>query len=209
VLSGRGLCDELNIHAEESYRLWCVVMCDLETWRMRKPWPMTCVESQGHRKKKVGWFIGTEFCVIPSKATGLTEKGYPTKNIWVSFSLPSFCLNSLVRDVSCTYTWTNQYLHLLGRISNALKKAFLYQNIRFQLILFNAISKTRYTKEFKNNRVTSGLMLNYTNGLEISPHNEHMYIIWVTTQPQEETLIISYCCKIRLKTACLMQHGQM
>ena len=31
VLSGRGLCDELIIRAEESYRLWCVVVCDLET----------------------------------------------------------------------------------------------------------------------------------------------------------------------------------
>jgi len=30
VLSGRGLCEELIIHPEESYRLWCVVVCDLE-----------------------------------------------------------------------------------------------------------------------------------------------------------------------------------
>jgi hypothetical protein len=30
VLSGRGLCDEL-IARLESYRLWCVVVCDLET----------------------------------------------------------------------------------------------------------------------------------------------------------------------------------
>jgi hypothetical protein len=31
VLSGRGLCDELIARPEESYRLWCVVVCDLET----------------------------------------------------------------------------------------------------------------------------------------------------------------------------------
>jgi len=31
VLSGRGLCDELIPRTEESYRLWCVVVCDLET----------------------------------------------------------------------------------------------------------------------------------------------------------------------------------
>ena len=31
VLSGRGLCDELITRPEESYRLWCVVECDLET----------------------------------------------------------------------------------------------------------------------------------------------------------------------------------
>jgi len=30
MLSRRGLCDELITRPEESYRLWCVVMCDLE-----------------------------------------------------------------------------------------------------------------------------------------------------------------------------------
>jgi len=30
VLSGRGLCDELITRPEESYRLLCVVVCDLE-----------------------------------------------------------------------------------------------------------------------------------------------------------------------------------
>ena len=39
VLSGRGLCNGLIIRPEESYRLWCVVMCDLETSWMRRPWP--------------------------------------------------------------------------------------------------------------------------------------------------------------------------
>jgi hypothetical protein len=39
VLSGRGLCDELITRPEESYRLWCVILCDLETSRMRRSWP--------------------------------------------------------------------------------------------------------------------------------------------------------------------------
>ena len=39
VLSGRGLYDEPITRPEESYRLWCVVVCDLETSRMRRPWP--------------------------------------------------------------------------------------------------------------------------------------------------------------------------
>ena len=30
VLSGRGLCDELIIRLEESYRVWYVLKCDLE-----------------------------------------------------------------------------------------------------------------------------------------------------------------------------------
>ena len=38
VLSGRGLCDELLTRPEESYRLCCVVVCDLETSRMGAPY---------------------------------------------------------------------------------------------------------------------------------------------------------------------------
>ena len=32
VLSGRGLCDGLITRPEESYRLWCVIVCDLENF---------------------------------------------------------------------------------------------------------------------------------------------------------------------------------
>jgi len=39
VLSGRGLCDEMITRPEESYRLCCVVVCDLKPSWMRKPWP--------------------------------------------------------------------------------------------------------------------------------------------------------------------------
>jgi len=38
-LSDRGLCDELITRFEESYGLWRVVVCDLETSWMRRPWP--------------------------------------------------------------------------------------------------------------------------------------------------------------------------
>ena len=38
VLSGRGLCYKLITHPEESYRLCCVVVCDLETSRMGAPY---------------------------------------------------------------------------------------------------------------------------------------------------------------------------
>ena len=38
VLSGRGLCDELITRPEESYRLCCVVVCDIETSRIGAPY---------------------------------------------------------------------------------------------------------------------------------------------------------------------------
>ena len=38
MLSGRGLCDELITRPEESYRLCCVIVCDLETSRISAPY---------------------------------------------------------------------------------------------------------------------------------------------------------------------------
>ena len=49
VVSGGGLCDELITLPEESYRLWCVVVCDVENLMNEEA--MTRVGSQSHRKK--------------------------------------------------------------------------------------------------------------------------------------------------------------
>jgi len=49
VLSGRGLCDELFTRPEEPYRLWCVVVCDLENLKNEEA--MTGVGSQRHKEK--------------------------------------------------------------------------------------------------------------------------------------------------------------
>jgi hypothetical protein len=50
VLSGRGLCYELITRPEESYRLWCVFVCDLETSRIMRPWP--ALDRSATEKKK-------------------------------------------------------------------------------------------------------------------------------------------------------------
>jgi hypothetical protein len=39
ALSGRGLRDEPISRLGKSYRQWCVIVCDLETWRMKPPLP--------------------------------------------------------------------------------------------------------------------------------------------------------------------------
>ena len=39
VLSGRGLWDVLITLPEESYQLWCIIVCDVEASKMRRPWP--------------------------------------------------------------------------------------------------------------------------------------------------------------------------
>jgi len=40
VFSGRGLCNKLITRPEESYWLWCVVVCDLEASWIRRLWPV-------------------------------------------------------------------------------------------------------------------------------------------------------------------------
>jgi len=51
VLSGRGLCDEQITRPEESYRMRCVVVCDVETLWMRRPCPTG--GSRAKNKKKI------------------------------------------------------------------------------------------------------------------------------------------------------------
>jgi hypothetical protein len=52
VLSGRGLCDGLITRPEESFRLWCFLVCDLGTFRMRRLKLVGCLieEEEGIRR---------------------------------------------------------------------------------------------------------------------------------------------------------------
>jgi hypothetical protein len=46
VFSGTGHCDRPIPRPEESYRLWCVIVCDLETSRMRRLWSRWAVATE-------------------------------------------------------------------------------------------------------------------------------------------------------------------
>jgi len=74
VLSGRDLCDELITHPEESYRLWCVVVCDLETSWMRRLW--STGDCRAKNKQKNFLYL----CVI-----SLSELSYCYINKLLSF----------------------------------------------------------------------------------------------------------------------------
>jgi len=73
VLSGRGLCDELITCPEESYLLWCVVVCDLETSSMRRP-------------------LSTGGCRAKNKLT--------TEKTWGQFNLEIDICQNLIETVS-------------------------------------------------------------------------------------------------------------
>jgi hypothetical protein len=58
-LSARSLCDELITRPEESYRLWCVVVCNLETSKMRRPW---LALGRTATEKKNSYNVVLQFC---------------------------------------------------------------------------------------------------------------------------------------------------
>jgi hypothetical protein len=69
MLSGRGLCDELITRPEESYRLRCVVVCDLENLKNEKA--MTRVGSQRNKKKITDEYQLNFACTCTKNTTGV------------------------------------------------------------------------------------------------------------------------------------------
>ena len=63
MLSGRGVCDDLITRPEESYRLCCVVVCDLETSRMGAPY---IYDISRLRVKLIGFYNRDEnvYCAV-------------------------------------------------------------------------------------------------------------------------------------------------
>ena len=92
VLSGRGLCDGLITRPEESYRLWCVVVCDLEKpqeWGGHSP-RLGC---KSHRKK-ILWrraLVSTVMNLRVTKMRGIS---------WLAAKPVSFPRRTLLHGVS-------------------------------------------------------------------------------------------------------------
>jgi len=81
VLSGGGLCDELITRPEKSYRLRCVVVCDLETSWMRRPWPNGgCHARNKQTNKRYKFSNRTSWCNKHLRATD-SRLIYPETNI--------------------------------------------------------------------------------------------------------------------------------
>ena len=98
VLSSRSLCDELINRPEESCRLYCVIVCDLETSRMRRPW--SALGCSARKRKKGAYHLGIE-----SEYTRFVECNIKTffhshvRNHWFTFNVKllgklMFCIQS-------------------------------------------------------------------------------------------------------------------
>ena len=71
------LCDEIIIRPEEYYRLWCVVVCDLENSRMRS-WPalgFSTTEEKKVVKFGYNYIISIIILIIISIIPDLLDQG--------------------------------------------------------------------------------------------------------------------------------------
>ena len=102
VLSGRGLCDELITRPEESYRLWCVVVCDLETSRMRRPWPALGRSASGEKK------INSNRLILKNKLIRMTARkslSIPFLTLFLPFHLVKLILFIRTRGRVALTVW--------------------------------------------------------------------------------------------------------
>jgi len=104
VLLDRGLCVGLITRLQESYRLWCVIVCDLETSWMRRPRPTVgCCAMV----KKTGTFHFVELNSVSDRCI---------IQLLVTFSWPCMVINSYNTNlldvlISQIYFW-NKTLHV-------------------------------------------------------------------------------------------------
>ena len=81
MLSGSGLCDKLIARPEESYRLWCVVVCDLETSRICAPY----IYDISSLRVKAPKFLDTRHIQVVRLSPLRTGRLYPPGISWYSF----------------------------------------------------------------------------------------------------------------------------
>jgi hypothetical protein len=148
VLSGRGFCDGLITRPEESYRMLCVVVCDLETSWMRRscpPWGLSGNKKNVDECGSQPWF----WVVVKHDSVFWRLRG------WLNVVLVDWLL--VLHDletylVTLTVYWFSGYLTMLfnwlecsgANSSNSLWKELL---VHFPQIFLKRLRKTAIVTE--------------------------------------------------------------
>ena len=98
VLSGTGLCAGLITRPEESYRLWCDVVCDLETSWLRKTFPVGGAVAPKDKKNNEIY------------AAEQYKREFDAVCPWQHFYIPVFSLQNLFYQNNST----DGHINLLG-----------------------------------------------------------------------------------------------
>jgi len=91
VLSGRSLCHGLITRPEESYRLWRVVVCDLQTSKMRRLKPATVLWKYNQKEGKQTNHSGVYFEKLRKR-----PKTLKFSITWPKFEIRTFLIRSTV-----------------------------------------------------------------------------------------------------------------
>jgi hypothetical protein len=113
VLSGRDLCDGLITRPEESYRLWWVVVCDLQTSWIRWPSP---TRGGGGVEPKATRQTNTErlLCWVTAGVKSLNTTDLQER----CFEFVTFCRGMpkcVQSTVNCAHVWLC-YVHTCDRV---------------------------------------------------------------------------------------------
>jgi len=108
VLFGRGLCVRLITRPEESYRRWCVAVCDLETSWMGKPWP-----ALGRSATRRGGVYIFPSRFLPSRSTNFSLLLYL---LHAPAILDHFNFNTLIIFTEFTPVHSHVWLYLVNVI---------------------------------------------------------------------------------------------
>jgi hypothetical protein len=123
VFSGRSLCDELITRPEESYRLRCVVVCDLEISWMRRPWPTggSCakIKKTNFKRKFKFLFIGN---LTNETALNVGICYRQLTNITLHYITLHYITLHYITLHYITNLWNEIFLQLLRVSSNGLRK---------------------------------------------------------------------------------------
>jgi hypothetical protein len=99
VLSGRGLCDKPFTRSEETYRLWCVVVCDLDTSRM---WSYILYSSNTWEKMEHNEAVHQLF--IDFKKAYDSVRRETLYNILIEFGIPKKLVRLIQMCLTETYS---------------------------------------------------------------------------------------------------------
>ena len=150
VLSGRGLCDELITRPEESYRLWCVVVCDLETSWMRRLWPTAGCRAKNKQKRSIPLIEHSVVkCFVPTFKTALIfmlTYYRNTTSVHMLLLVPSLYLNpieyhALLFHASAFLKKMTARISGIDRVCEAPLSSYIHWKLLQNLLLFIEISQ--------------------------------------------------------------------
>ena len=107
------VCDELITRPEESYRLWCVVVCYLETSWMRNPWPTGGCRP---KNKQICWWHYYIYC---NNARNMSRVKL-ISIAWYFKCQHNICANSISIMLSCIYA--NSIAERMNKTQNKMNR---------------------------------------------------------------------------------------